>query len=721
MTDIGHSRGRRRGRLKPRLTASLGLATTVAMGLSLVAPQPAVAGEIASESFTGASVDPNKWHSSTATADDPTGYACLTAATGAKGPLKACPDATGDAAGQGALRLTSNKKDQSGFAVAKTPLPSKGGLKFTIDFAAYDPSTGNAADGISLMLLDGAAPLPKAAGKYGGGLGYVGIQGGYLGVGLDVFGNFTKQGYGAGGAKERKPNSITVRGATSVDNPMVATYQSNRKLAVNEAKTRSAAVRTAKVELSTAGVLAVSIDFHDGRGYKDVIEPVDLDEIKGQPKVPETFRIGFAGSTGYSTEIHELWNGKVESLDPNLSTTVTPKGPVNAGEPAEFEMVTGNDKLAGPTTGEVVTKQTFPDGVTPVSASGDGWDCTVEGQTVTCKRPGSGPDALKPGEKYPPVTVKTKVDDGAKGDKTITTETTTPGGPKKDPETSKFTVTPAKGPDLTVVTKPTGPVVGGQNAGYTIDVADKPDAGPTNGEVKVVRTFPKGITPVSANGDGWDCKIDGQTVTCKRPGTGTDVLNPGRSYPTIHIGTKVDEGAKGDLDGTTEVSTPGGKNPGPVTDTTTVTPAPVKDPNLSTVTKPQGDVVQGKPATFTITTSNDKSAGPTRGEVTVERTFPKGVTPKTASGDGWKCSVNGQKVTCTRPGTGADVLKPGDSYPPIKVVTDVDKGVSGQLEGTTGVTSDGNGSNGSTTTDTFVVKTDANQDVSCGGWIRTRC
>ncbi|MGH4035132.1 lectin-like domain-containing protein [Actinomycetota bacterium Odt1-20B] len=710
MTDIGHGRASRAGKVRARLTGPLGLATAVALGLSLAAPQQAVADEIASESFTGTTIDTNKWFSGATGPDDPTGYGCLTAATGEKAPLKACQTPVGDKPGQGALRLTTNKGKQTGFVATKNTFPSRAGMKFTIDFAAYDPTTKDAADGISLMLLDGTAPMPKAGGIYGGGLGYTGIKGGYLGVGLDVFGNFTKQAYGSGGTPKRMPNSITVRGATSVDNPMVATYQSGRKLAVTTAKTRTEAVRTAKIELSPAGKLAVAIDFHDGRGWRDVIEPLDLDDIKGQPKVPETFRLGFAASTGDSTEIHELWNGKLETLDPKLSTTVVPTGPVNAGQDAEFEMTTANDKLAGPTTGEVTTTQTFPEGVTPVSAAGDGWKCEIKGQTVTCKRP----DTLKPGEKYPPVKVKTKVAGDAKGDKTVTSQATTPGSGPAVPDTSKFTVTPAKGPDLTVTTKPVGDVVGGQNAGYTIDVADKPTAGPTNGEVKVVRTFPKGITPVSAAGDGWKCAIAGQTVTCTRPGTGADVLNPGKSYPTINIGTRVADDAKGDLTGTTETTTPGQQHPaGPVKDTTTVKPAPVKDPNLTVATKPVGDVVAGKPAKFQVDVDNAKDAGPTRGRTVVTRTFPDGVTPTKASGDGWECVIGGQTVSCQRP----DVLKPGGKFPPISIETKVDKDAKGQLEGATDFTTKGDPNSGSKVFDTFVVKENANQDISCGGWV----
>ncbi|MBC9714298.1 hypothetical protein H9Y04_17190 [Streptomyces sp. TRM66268-LWL] len=714
MTEIGHSRGRKAGPLRTRLTAPLGLATAVALGLSLAAPLSASAEEIAGEAFTGASVDETKWYGGPYTEGDPTGFACLTAATGAEGPLRKCQKPVGDPVGQGALRLTTNATNQNGYVISRRAIPARAGMKFSVDFGIYSPSRPNSpADGISLMLLDGKAEMPLKSGKNGAGLGYVGITGGYLGIGLDVYGNFTSNKFdAAGGTDGRTPNSITVRGAVGVKNPLVATYKSSRLLAPSGATNRADARRTAIIELSHEGVMKVSIDFHDGRPVREVIEPVDLDEIKGQPPVPDSLRIGIAASTGASTAIHEVWNGKIETLAPNLSTDVKPKGPVNAGEPVEFEMITSNDKLAGPTTGEVVTTQIFPEGVKPVAASGDGWKCTISGQTVTCKRPGTGADALEPDHSYPPVKVKTEVAADAKGDKTITSQATTPGSTPRVPDTSSFTVTPAKDPALVVVTKPVGEVVGGSPAVYQIDVSNKPDAGATNGEVKVVRTFPAGIKPINAVGEGWTCKIDGQTVTCTRPGVGADVLNPGNAYPPISIGTQVDDGAKGPLEGTTE-ATSGGKGTGPVKDTTDVKPAPAKDPQLSVVVKPKGDVIAGKPAQFTVDVSNAAEAGPTTGRTTVSRTFPEGVTPVKAAGDGWQCAIVGRTVTCQRDA----VIEPGKQAPTITIDTKVDANASGQLEGWTDLSTPGDPNSGNRVFDTFVVKENADQLIDCGGWL----
>ncbi|CAM5622470.1 hypothetical protein GCM10010329_20280 [Streptomyces spiroverticillatus] len=90
MMDTGHTRGRRAGRrtTSSRFATPLGLATVVALGLSLATPQTALAGEIAGESFTGTAVDggEDEWISAWKGESDASGWACLTAATGAKGP-----------------------------------------------------------------------------------------------------------------------------------------------------------------------------------------------------------------------------------------------------------------------------------------------------------------------------------------------------------------------------------------------------------------------------------------------------------------------------------------------------------------------------------------------------------------------------------------------------------------------------------------------------------
>lgn len=119
-----------------------------------------------------------------------------------------------DPVGQGALRLTNgdtgstgNGGNQTGAVVSNFTFPSSQGLQVTFSTVTYGGDNGNntGADGITFFLLDGGTtaspkPAPPTAGGLGGSLGYScsninstydGIQNGYLGVGVDEYGNFT--------------------------------------------------------------------------------------------------------------------------------------------------------------------------------------------------------------------------------------------------------------------------------------------------------------------------------------------------------------------------------------------------------------------------------------------------------------------------------------------------------------------------------------------------
>jgi len=132
-----------------------------------------------------------------------------------------------DAAGSGALRLTngdymqgSNGDNQTGAVISNFTFPTTQGVQVTWTSVTYggdnDQNTG--ADGISFFLSDGSKS-PTTAGGLGGSLGYScsnvngkyeGLLGGYLGVGIDEFGNFTN------GSTSSVKNGVTTY--TSNDN-----------------------------------------------------------------------------------------------------------------------------------------------------------------------------------------------------------------------------------------------------------------------------------------------------------------------------------------------------------------------------------------------------------------------------------------------------------------------------------------------------------------------
>jgi type IV pilus assembly protein PilY1 len=124
---------------------------------------------------------------------------------------------TPDNAGQGALRFTNGRPggfSQNGGIVSTQPFPTGQGVSITFKTVTYMGNSGGAgkdgADGISFFLMDAsqlntstitgvAAGDGNGLGSWGGSLGYTcsnanppynGLIGGYVGLGIDEYGNF---------------------------------------------------------------------------------------------------------------------------------------------------------------------------------------------------------------------------------------------------------------------------------------------------------------------------------------------------------------------------------------------------------------------------------------------------------------------------------------------------------------------------------------------------
>ncbi|MGH4035119.1 lectin-like domain-containing protein [Actinomycetota bacterium Odt1-20B] len=454
-----------------RAARGLTLLALAAAGLVLPAAT-ASADTFIDETFAGSEVDTGQWYSRARGGQDPDGWACLTGDRGAQGPLKGCPKgASRDQAGRGALRLTSNDFRQSGFALIDEALPSNAGISATFDQYQYGATTPRGADGISFFFLDGKA-APRDAGHYGGALGYSGIEGGYVGVGLDQYGNFTNppQARGRGGPG-RVPNTIGVRGALATQNAYIQHHRLQRPLAVPGEKSRAKARRTVKVELSTALQLAVSIDFHDGHGMKRVLGPLDLGRLKGQPAVPETLKLGFAASTGASTGFHEITNVKVTTLDPDLYVTESVQGEFRVGGTGQLVLDVGNRRLAAPSKGVTTLTKTLPPGLTPKVVSAPGWECAVKEQKVACTRP----DVIQPGTAAPPVVLDVTAGPSATGeapsDAVVRGETDADLNPRDNRVQLPIDVVNEVGLGISETADP-DPYVPGEDLAYTVVVTN---------------------------------------------------------------------------------------------------------------------------------------------------------------------------------------------------------------------------------------------------------
>ena len=292
-----------------------------------------------------------------------------------------------DAPGFGYLELTNSRTNRTGAALFNEPIEASAGLNMTFEAWQYGGRPGQAhpADGISFFLTDGEFNL-TTPGAFGGSLGYAqklhmpgpsnmgppdnpGVAGGYLGVGLDVLGNYfantEQRGYGCpadqlspAGSRtsdatqaDRGPNMVTLRGPVFENTGNLEGYcyitattrfahsvppAGEREPSGGWPSTLTAAglslqgaftgpisqvPATAEQQLASSGrrihivitpaphpELTVSVDVG--------ADPVVLENVPLPTPVPPTYRFGLAASTGDFTDIHLIRNVVINSDEP---------------------------------------------------------------------------------------------------------------------------------------------------------------------------------------------------------------------------------------------------------------------------------------------------------------------------------------------------------------------------------------------------------------------
>jgi type IV pilus assembly protein PilY1 len=261
--------------------------------------------------------------------------------------------------------------------------PSATGLQVSFTTVTYEGDSGGAgrdgADGMSFFLQD--ATYPPDVGAFGGSLaytcsnvnnsqtlrtngvprGYDGLIGGYIGLGIDEYGNFLNQGdntstgwgYQPGRIGMRGPGSTTIawlstnyplyypatlttaQGAAAAQqacqtgrvwnwsNPAApvetaipltnyaaipgaySVLPATRQIANETATTRAQAIPiTYNLKITPTGLLSLSYTYNGG-ALQNVITAQDI-TAGGTIPIPANVRFGFAGSTGGSRNIHEI-------------------------------------------------------------------------------------------------------------------------------------------------------------------------------------------------------------------------------------------------------------------------------------------------------------------------------------------------------------------------------------------------------------------------------
>jgi MSHA biogenesis protein MshQ len=313
----------------------------------------------------------------------------------------------------GYLQLTDNSGAVATAATVPGTFPAAGNI-ISVEFKHY-AYNGSGADGIALTLSD--ATITPTPGAFGGSLGYAqksnpgsdcttpggcpGFAGGWVGMAIDEFGNFSSNSEGrtGGSAPGARPDSVSVRGSGSGQTgypymggsgtltPGIDAAGATRAPGYNYRIIVDAQNYTWNGSSGTKTTL-VSIDRDTtgtGTAYAPLISTFDAYAVNpSQADVPADWKLSFTGSTGGSTNIHELTGLKVcaQAISPpagylvqvdNLSPSTCP-----ADDPAGQPIVTvkalrSNGTVATDYTQQVTLSATLGAGGTGGGANGTTW------------------------------------------------------------------------------------------------------------------------------------------------------------------------------------------------------------------------------------------------------------------------------------------------------------------------------------------------------------
>jgi uncharacterized repeat protein (TIGR01451 family) len=400
------------------------IATALVIATSPVGADPPTTGSgVVSETFQNSTVPDSSWTAQ--------GSACLTGASGAP-PVGSAqiPACTGWTASRpepqpgvtpGYLQLTRAVNNVTGSVLYNRPVPASAGVSMVFRQFQYG---GSGADGIGFFLVDGSTNL-TATGANGGSLGYAqkdgtqpGIVGGYIGVGLDAYGNFYNDGESRGtgcpvgqrspttNSGPIAPNVITVRGPGSgltgycwlnstVPKPITNPNNPGTTLARPlRASTLAASEREVNVQVTPdvpagSARIIVEIRYNPNTPGDPWVQVLNIPAPAG---LPSTYKFGLSSSTGGSTDVHLIRGVTVTTINPldvlqlekQVDRTGAPLPPlITAGSTIPYQFTVTN---AGTQPLENLTIQ--DDHIVPGSITCDRTTLTVApaiGSSAVCK------------------------------------------------------------------------------------------------------------------------------------------------------------------------------------------------------------------------------------------------------------------------------------------------------------------------------------------------
>ncbi|WP_421219426.1 DUF6701 domain-containing protein [Aeromonas jandaei] len=292
----------------------------------------------------------------------------------------------------GRLRLTQAVGNQATSTTYQRLFPAASNL-VTISFNHYAYG-GDGADGMAVVLSD--ATVTPQPGAFGGPLGYgfkpgiPGFAGGWLGIGFDEYGNYSGEG-GTTNVGQRR-QSVAIRGSGSgtsgynylrgaCNNGTTNTFSNCLSPTVDGNGSANHKYQLT-IDSRITGQSLVKVERDTGSGYVTLIDWFNAQSLSGQSQVPNDFLLSLTGSTGGSTNIHELDNVQICALRSNpVGVQIDHFELYHSGQALTCNPETVTIKAcANPACTTLITDPvTATLSLTPTSAS-NGW---IGGNTVT--------------------------------------------------------------------------------------------------------------------------------------------------------------------------------------------------------------------------------------------------------------------------------------------------------------------------------------------------
>ena len=309
---------------------------------------------------------------------------------------------TSGASTDGWLRLTTNAGSAKGYAYYNSAFPAPRGVDLDFEYKTWG---GTGADGFTVFLFDGATTTGNfKIGDFGGALGYCagysnalvgGLSNAYVGIAFDEYGNFANNGDRCtnGGPSGRQIDSVAIRGPGNGNTGYAYLTHANAPGGIDYATSTSTRPDDAsfyrRVNISivptTSGTTSTYKIFvrwqtSVGGAYTTLINGYTLPSAP-----PSTLKLGFAASTGGSTNYHEIRRLIVtEPADLQISKT----GPSNLspGNPITYTVQATNQ---GSNDAVLDDRPTLLDNV-PGLIENVTWTCLASGTAGTSCGSASG-------------------------------------------------------------------------------------------------------------------------------------------------------------------------------------------------------------------------------------------------------------------------------------------------------------------------------------------